>query len=240
MGNTITVEKIKLSNKNKASLLRVPKDIDREKILDNLNLGKPRGVLILNGNTAPFGQEVKESLDRIFFGLAKFVVDQKVAVITGGTNAGIFSIFGEALEKQGKVTTPIIGICVAGRVNNEMLEPHHTHFVLVEGDDWGDETDVMYGLAATLGSNLPSMAIFAGGGEITIEEMLMNVSQRRTMVLLKGSTRSTDAVITAYIGESKNDGKLNQIAKDGKIVVFDINQPSADLVMVIQNQLFPE
>jgi hypothetical protein len=129
-----------------------------------------------------------------------------------------------------------VGVAIAARAKTR-LEPHHSHFVLVEGDRWGEETPVMYRLVAALASNCPSLAIFASGGQTAITEMLQNVTQSREMILIAGSKGSTDAVVAALSGAPVLDERIKQIIREGRITVFGINQPPAELANLIHNQL---
>ena len=232
----IEAEPVSFSNGNMAQLLRVSSDIEIERIVKTLNLPPSRGVLVINGGTKKFDLEIGEQLANLFHELVRYVVEEKITVITGGTNAGIFSIWGEALQKYGKPAAPCIGVTI--RVGLEQLEPHHTHFVLVEGDNWGDETAVMYGLVEALAKHCPSLAIYAGGGSGAISEMLQNVLQKREIVLIAGSKRSTDTVIAAYSEETSNrDKRIEQIVSEGQLTIFSINQPPIELSGLIRNRL---
>lgn len=205
-------------------------------IVDALALPTPHGLVILNGGTARLEPERERRLAQTLQeGLARVVAEERLTVITGGTDAGIFSLFGAGLGRWGRAA-PCIGVSVAalvtwsGKPTGEApLEPHHSHFVLVEGEHWGDETATMYALAAELGRRCSSVAIFAGGGEITIHEMQMSVVLGWPLVLLAGSGRATDQVLAARSGLSVDDPRLVEIARQGAIFPFDLNEPPAVL-----------
>jgi len=44
------------------------------------------------------------------------------------------------------------------------LERHHTHFVLVPGNEWGDESPWLADVADTLAAGEPSVTIVASSG----------------------------------------------------------------------------
>ena len=207
-----------------------------QQIVDALALPTPRGLLILNGGTARLEPERERRLAQTLQeGLACVVGQERLTVITGGTDAGIFQVFGAGLGRWGR-TAPCIGVSVAALVTwpgkptgDAPLEPHHSHFVLVEGEHWGDETETMYGLAAELGRQCPSVVIFAGGGEITIHEMQMSVALGWPLVLLAGSGRATDQVLAARSGLAVDDPRLVEIARQGNIFPFDLSEPPAAL-----------
>ncbi len=237
MTTSLKAETIKFPNRNLAHLIRVPTSVDIQQIITALELSAPRALLVLNGGTARLDPEVGEQLGRLFDDLARLVIEEKVTVITGGTNAGVFALFGNALQKWGGPVAACVGVAVAARAKWTRLEPHHSHFVLVEGDSWGEETPIMYRLVAGLAINCPSLAIFAGGGQIVIEEMLQNVAQNREMILIAGSKGNTDAVVAARSGAPVSNGRIAQVIHEGQVTVLGINQPPGELATLVRSRL---
>ena len=229
------IETIEFATGKKAIVLLGEQDTPAAAILTALALPRPRALLILNGGTATLEEPLLGQLQRTLQdGLARVVAAEQITVITGGTDAGVFQLFGQGLAQYGR-TAPCIGVAVEtlvtwpGKAQGEAtLEANHSHFVLVSGKSWGDETTTLYALAAALGKACPSVAVFASGGEITIHEMQANVVQGRPMVLLAGSGRATDAVLAARAGQSADDPRVNQIAQKGRILAFALSaEPSA-------------
>lgn len=240
-----TVTTIRFPNDNTASALRVPRDAPASRIITGLQLSPPRGVLILNGGTAELDAEIAAHLAvALRDGVARFAADEHILVLTGATDAGVFHLFGEGIAHYGR-SAPCIGVAVEslvtwpGKQHGEApLEPHHSHFVLVDGDNWGDETDTMYTLAEALGQDAPSVAVFAGGGDISIEEMQKNVVQGREMVLLAGSGRATDAVIATKHGQATPDDRIVTVADRGRIRTVDIADGSSAVRATLRQTLF--
>jgi hypothetical protein len=177
-------------------------------------------------------------------GLARVIAEEGLTVVTGGTDAGIFSLFGKGVEKWGH-PAPVVGVVPeklvrwpGGGAGDTPLEPHHSHFVLVEGTAWGDETGTMYGLVEEWGIACPTVAVFAGGGEVTVREMRFNVEQGRQMILLAGSGRTTDAVLAARSGESAGDPSIGEIAARGRIIPFDLHGEAPSLATLVRQLLF--
>ena len=110
-------ENITFTNENVAAQVRVSPDADINGVIKSLHLVRPRALLILNGRTKDLPEALKDRLTPLFAGLAELVVEKRIAVITGGTNAGIFSLFGMALQKFGGAAAPCIGVSVAGRTH---------------------------------------------------------------------------------------------------------------------------
>ncbi len=213
-------------------------------ISEALAIPPPGALLILNGGTAPLEDPVAARLAAALQqGVAAAVCAANLTVLTGGTNAGIFALFGAGLAQQPCSSrcvgvAPAVLVTIPGQQKGEAdLEPHYTDFILVEGDDWGDETATMYRVAAALSARCPSLALFAGGGEITIREMQANVAQRRPMILLAGSGRATGDVLAALGGAPLPDPRLLAIARSGLNHPFAIAQPPGRLRDLIRDLL---
>ena len=94
-------ENIIFSNGNVAMQVRVSPGADINEVIKSLHLVRPRALLILNGRTKDLPQALKDRLTPLFAGLAELVTGKQITVITGGTNAGIFSLFGFVAEVRG-------------------------------------------------------------------------------------------------------------------------------------------
>src|SRR6185295_9926627 len=78
-------------------------------------------------------------------------------IIDGGTHAGIMALMGDGVAGRG-YRTELIGVAPANKVTypeskstaETPLEPNHSHFVLVEGNEWGSETAMLFSLANAL------------------------------------------------------------------------------------------
>jgi hypothetical protein len=231
---------VEFPNGNKACQITVPKSVDIETTIENLGLPPARAVLIINGGTADLDRQVTERLKKIFKHLAKFIVDEEITVVTGGTNAQLFGLYGRALQKLGGSVAPCIGVTVKGKAGFNRLEPNHTHFILVEGDRWSDETSVMYKLISVLAKHRLSLAFFIGGGEFTIKEMVQNIAQNREMIFLEGVGGLTDDVIAAKPGARHPDTRIENILKKARITVVPAVQSAVELVKIFRSKLLPE
>jgi hypothetical protein len=234
---SLEVETVAFPNTRTARLVKVAPGVDVEQVIAALELSASRALLILSGATKNLDAGIEEQLGPAFGGLARVVTEEKIAVLTGGTNEGVFALFGQALKEQGGPTADCVGVAITGRVWPARLEPRHSHFVLVEGERWGDETGVMYRLAAALASDCPSVAVFAGGGPVVIEEMGQNVAQNREMILLVGSGGNVDTVAAARAKGSDATGDIAEIASRGRITEFRIDRPPAEMVGLIRSRL---
>ncbi len=239
------IKTIRFGNGHVATVLRAAPATSARESIAALALPKPRAVLILNGGTAELEPEVAAALSSALGeGLARVIAEEGITAITGGTDAGVFHLFGEGLARWGR-TAPCIGVGVASLVSypghrrgEAPLEPNHSHFVLTPGRRWGDETATMVALAAALADDCPSLAVFAGGGEIALREMQANIAQGRTLLLLAGSGRNTDAVLAAVGGEPSPNPDIDAIARGGRIVSVSIAEDPDRVAAAVRGLLF--
>ncbi len=235
------------------SIVLTPKEARGDAILAALNLPPPRAVIALNGGTEHVAPEIAPHLRRILQdGLARVVIDDAITVVSGGTDAGVFALFGEGLDHL--ATAPCIGVAPAALVESPQeaaaertpragqavpLEPHHTHFVLVDGEQWGDETQTMLSLVDALAGETPSVAVLAGGGAIAKREVLEHVRRGREVIVLAGSGRLADDLADLANGRAAaDDSEATEIAR-GRLTVFDIRRPSSELVALVRSRLAP-
>ena len=240
-----------LGSGNRAAMLRATRAAGGKEIQAALKLDRPRGVLVLNGGTEEPPPELEGRLRSLLGdGLARAAIEQQLTVVTGGTDAGVFRLFGEGLGDRPKA--PCIGVVPSGLVslgaatptgskrkgeNRVPLEPHHTHFVLVEGGHWGDETENMLSLVATLSAEVPSLAVLASGGSLSKREILGHVRAGREVVVLAGSGRLADEITEVVSGgAAPNDSEMMEIAA-GRITVFDAQAPISALVELVHARL---
>jgi hypothetical protein len=245
---TSVPESIKFPNGNQARVVYAPQGAAIEPIITALELPSPRGVLVVNGGTAQLPPDLATRLSLLFQdGLARVAAEEQLTLVTGATDAGIFTLLGQGLARWGRAA-PCIGVAVASLARlpeappaeqeHVPLEPHHSHFVLTAGEHWGDETATMYALVAALSAQAPSVAVFASGGSIARNEALANVHQRRPIIVLTGSGRFADelgAVVRGEAAPAKDD--TAEIARDGDISLFDLRQPPEQLAALVRQRL---
>lgn len=155
-------------------------DAGGDELLAALGLPAPRATVILNGTTA----ECDPALAGVLGELAGAARRERLTVVTGGTDAGIFALFGAAMGDE--PTAPLVGVAPRDRAG-VALEPHHTHYVLVDGDAWGDETPALLALAGALGRLAPSVAVICGGGPLTRTEVAGHRAAGRPIIAVAGS-----------------------------------------------------
>jgi len=179
-------------------------------VLARLGVQRPIATLVLIGGTDDLDADLARRLQRLLGGVAAATVDDKVTIVSGGTAAGVLALFGSGLEDR-KPTAPVIGIVPAGKVDlnpsahrveddKAVLEPHHTHFVLVDGNHWGDETPMLLGIVRELARQSPAVVLLASGGDIARQELEGLLAAGIRVIVLRGSGRLADEVATSGAG----------------------------------------
>jgi SLOG in TRPM, prokaryote len=237
---------------HRAQLVEAGKQVPASAIVSALGLSSGP-LLLVHGGTTEIEPRFAGRLEAVLHdGVAKAVVAERVRVMTGGTAAGIFTALGRALEAA--PPPALIGVAVAARVTwpgrvpawfrrwldrkRVPLEPHHTHFMLVQGNDWGDETPTMLALADALSAQAPSVALLAGGGAVARQEVMGDVRAGREVVALAGTGRFADELAKLVRGEvNPSDAAAEQIVRSQRLILFDIDRPPEELANLLARRL---
>lgn len=211
-----------------AVVVETPPTDDGDGLLRSLGVPRARGSLIVNGSTER-DDSSGSSMAEVMAGVASVAVADGLTVVTGATDAGIFSMLGAEMSGA---TAPLIGVAPRdlvtwidhdpGGPDQEQLESHHSHFVLVEGSRWGDETGTMLALADALGRWGPSAAVLCGGGEGARVEVLGHVRAGRPIVVLAGSGRLADGLAAALDGTVSADHSISEAVEKGHLLVCPV------------------
>lgn len=161
--------------------------------------------VFLSGGASRMREDHQRQLLAMFEGLALVAkAGRRIAVGDGGTQAGIMEAAGDARRANGNAFA-LIGVAPAREIpprGKTPLDPNHSHVVAVDNpsapatDSWGSETETMYWLFAALAEGRPSVTIVANGGGITLKEVEFNVRAGRPLILIEGSGRAADALIS--------------------------------------------
>ena len=242
VGQAIHRWKIHFPNENSAWAVRCPIGTPPIDLLRSLHLQQPGALLMITGGASEMDEEVDSNLARLFTqGIAPIAISMGAMIIDGGTQAGVMKIIGEAMNVQ-RQRSILLGVSAEGRViypgkpvkadeqKGTQLDSNHSHFVLVETNVRGGETETMYGLAALLSTACSSVAILSNGGKITVEEVLQNVLQRRPIIVIVGSGRFADDLAGIMQGHlpDLHDSRLAGIIAQGDFHFFPIDGDPED------------
>jgi hypothetical protein len=226
---------IQFRNTRIAQAVRLSRQDDLRELLENLGLcahtTTPRPVLVLVGGASGLTPEYLEDLTYLFAQIiCPFMESHQGIVVDGGTNAGIMSLMGQARRNMG-CRFPLVGVAAQGTVwlpeqdppsfqDWAFLEPLHTHFVLVPGKLWGDESPWIAKVADLL---MPekSVTLLVNGGKISWQDVTNSVRVQRPVLVLAGSGRTADELALAIRGDRSNQ-RANQLVDSGLLTAVEL------------------
>ncbi len=223
---------------HEAALIEVSQFSELLPALRQLGLPEYCPVLVLVGGASQISLESYHRLQDIFNTIIAPLAEQlKLVVVDGGTDAGIMRLIGEARAAIGG-TFPLVGVAASGTVNlahwpsakedATPLAPHHSHFILVPGNNWGDESPWLARVSSLIAGNYPSITLVLNGGEITWQDVAYSVKEGRRTLILDGSGRTADRLAAAILG-NVTDERASGLIASGLLALVDLNQPSNQL-----------
>jgi len=226
--------KINFSDGISAQAIRVNSKSQISDALSKLELLVDRPTIVLVGGAGGLVEEDLKRLQPLFLEvIAPLAETIKANVIDGGTDAGVMRLMGLARTKI-NANFPLIGIAAEGTIilpdveslNHKAasLESHHTKFVLVPGDNWGDESPWLSQIATKLAKATPSVTVLINGGEIARKDVKYSLSDKRPVVVVAGSGRLAD--------ELAADGKDTPLIK-----IVNLTDSSEKIIQLIRNLL---
>ena len=235
-------------NESTAQVLQVQPEQDLTSALSNMNLQKHRPVLVVIGGASQISEADLLKLQHLFVEvLAHLAQELGLLVADGGTDAGVMRLMGKARSHiQGKF--PLVGVSPIGLVkfsNHDkhsldaaFLEPHHTHYFLVPGSNWGDESPWLAQIASTLADNHPSVTILINGGEIALVDAIENVKLNRPLIVIGGSGRLADEIAdSVFHPEKEMRQEIASLIQTGQVTVFNLSDPFSQLGQLLRKKL---
>jgi hypothetical protein len=203
--------------------------------MEALGLHPPRPTVVVIGGAASLEKTGIDGLRPVFATGITPVMQRYGAVgVDGGTPFGVMRLFGEA-RAAAVPTFPLIGVVAAGTVQlprgqalahaETVLEAHHTHFVIVPGDNWGDEAPWIARTATVLAGAAPSITVLMGGGQIAYADVRHSVEAGRRVVVVAGSGGTADGLADALAGAPPDD-RAAALIGSGLIGVVRQDQPA--------------
>lgn len=216
-----------------------------------LGIPQPGALLAIVGGAFQMDAQLYPHVRRLLIeSIAPAVALANGLIIDGGTFAGVMQLIGEARIAQSRMF-PLLGISPAGCVaypemppdpqNTERvpLDPNHSHFVLVDANEWGGETRTMYELVQLFSAHCPSLALVVNGGAIALQEVLYNVRQKRPVIVIEGSGRVADEVAHCWRERPASiaNPALAEIIAHGALSLFPLTGSPAALTRLVQSLL---
>jgi hypothetical protein len=176
--------------------------------LDRLELRRGTPVLVLVGGAGGMDEDDIRALDIVLRqAVLPAVADRDATVVDGGTDSGVMRAIGQARSAAG-AEFALVGVAAEGTVRMPghgppaiegaaVLEPNHTHVVLVPGRVWGAESPWIAHVADVIAAESPSVTVLVNGGEIAFDDVAGSLEQGRPVVVLAGTGRTADAITAA-------------------------------------------
>jgi hypothetical protein len=196
-----------------------------------LGLHPPRPTVVVVGGAASLEDARIDGLRPMFTaGIAPVMQRLGAVGVDGGTPFGVMRLFGEA-RAAAAPDVPLVGVVAAGPVQlprgrafthaETALDAHHTHFVVVPGDNWGDEAPWIARAATVLAGTSPSITVLIGGGRIAYSDVHHSVEAGRRVLVVAGSGGTADALAGTVA-----DQRASALIESGLIQVVRADQPN--------------
>jgi hypothetical protein len=217
-----------------ASAVEVTDSDELPRALATLGLTPPRPTVVIVGGAGGLDEVGMGRLHPIFTSVVMPILERSAAVaVDGGTDSGVMRMSGEARSTLG-AAFPLVGVVAAGTVQlpgrpappntDTVLEPHHTHFLIVPGDEWGAEAPWIADTATVLAAGGPSVTLLINGGQIAYTDLERSVAAGRPVIVIAGSGRTADAIADALDGINQED-RAQALAQSGLVRAVSIDEP---------------
>jgi len=198
-------------------------DREIQEALIKLEIPHPKPVIVLVGGAGGIGWLDKFPMRRAIAIVANVAEQTQSVVVDGGTMAGIMTEIGKQ-RKQKKFSFPLIGVVFDSLLMKEepksILDPNHTHFLLIPGEDWGAESAWISKIATAIAGDKKSITILVNGGDISKTDVEYSLLENRTTFVIRGTGRLA-----------------NEITPSGKVFAVDISQKTDEILEFLKTKL---
>ena|ERR1700752_3702318 len=214
---------IPLKRDNNAEAINISENHEIPAALDQLEIPHASSVIVLVGGAGGIGFLDKFPMRKAVGIVAKLAEETQSVVVDGGTQAGIMTEIGNQRQRN-NFSFPLIGVVFDDLVVKEepssILEPNHTHFFLIPGDDWGDESSWISKIATAIAGNKKSITILVNGGNISRTDVEYSLLENRPVFIMRGTGRLAD-----------------EITLTGKVFPVDISQKPDEILEYLKAKL---
>jgi hypothetical protein len=139
--------------------------------------------------------------------IARIAEELHAAVVCGGTDMGVMAEIGRIRSRE-SYKFPLIGVTPedlvtwpGGPRNTKFLwlgkqrwqlESHYSHFILVPGEQFGDESPWIVDAATLLSKDHQSVTILINGGEVSRKDIQLSLANGRRVIVLSRTGRLAD------------------------------------------------
>lgn len=180
---------------------------DLAQAISEFHLESNYPVIVLIGGAIK--ERDAKATERAIQTITKLAQEMNMLVICGGTDMGVMAEIGQ-IRSQSGYTFPLIGITLEELVTwpqgpkstkflwwgtqRWQLEPHYSHFILVPGHEFGDESAWIVDAATILSKENKSVTILINGGEISRKDIQLSLEIGRPVIALSRTGRLADEI----------------------------------------------
>ena len=252
--------KYTFSSGQTAYVLDVPETFSYAKSLDALGLSFPAPSMVIIGGASKMSPESKVRVAHLFTKvLAPIAETYGITVFDGGTDAGVIKMMGQArhhidgsfnlvgVAPKAKVNLPGHSLNLAISLETRELtnlEEHHTHFALIPGINWGNESPWLANCASTLADRYPSITILINGGKISLSDLVLNLSVGQQTIIIADSGRLADEIANTITGFAPSTNSMIQdLVKSyypSQLSIFELSKSLKTLTKQLETHFNPK
>lgn len=219
----MTTRQLSLQGDHTAKAAHISDNNEIKKALEELQIPHPRSVIVLVGGAGGIGWLDKFPMRKAIRIIASLAQETQSVVLDGGTQAGIMTEMGKQ-RKHKKFSFPLIGVVfdslLMKKEAQSILDPNHTHFFLIPGNDWGDESAWISKIATQIAGHKKSITILVNGGQISRTDVGYSVLEDRPTFVMRGTGRMAD-----------------EITLGDKIIAINVSQKPEDILEFLKRRL---
>lgn len=191
------IRQISLKRGETAGAANISDDGEIQQALTELNIPHPKPTIVLVGGAGGIGFMDKFPMKKAVGIVAQLAEESGSVVLDGGTQAGIMTEIGVQRKKHG-YTFPLVGVVFDALLMKEepasILDPNHTHFLLIPGSDWGDESAWISKIATVVAGERKSITVLVNGGKISRSDVEYSLMAKRPTFVMRGTGRLADEI----------------------------------------------
>ena len=204
--------------------------------LGELNLRGSYPVIVLVGGFIP--SQHAEATQKAIEVVAVFAEENRALILCGGSDLGIMASIGQTRAAH-RYTFPLLGINLENLVTwpngprgkhflwwgeqRWPLSTGYSHFILVPGDHFGEDSPWIAQAAMCLSQGNKSVTILANGGGVARKDVALSLENGRPVIALAGTGRLAD--------------EMAQQPSNTKFVTVVQAEDNMALTQVLQKQL---
>lgn len=175
----------------------ISNDVEIQEALSGLEIPHPQNAIVLVGGAGGIGFSDKFPMRKAVGIVAQLAEETGSVVVDGGTQAGIMTEIGRQ-RKKNKFTFPLVGVVFDALLMQEepasILDANHTHFFLIPGNNWGDESAWISKIATVIAEGRKSITVLVNGGNISRSDVEYSLLENRTTFVMRGTGRMADEI----------------------------------------------